>query len=356
MWPPAGVDDESSSDGVVETRAPSARAPAANSARLRSQPEPDGNPDDAAPAARRDAGDRTDRHDGAPAVARGQPGRAEAARRGSRVDQHDGRAGAAAAASRSALRRARARADVIAVDDAVTPAARDDVAFDVDPARSPRPDRSPAFAASIKRPAFFADEDEAARPGGPVQHTPPRSPVQREVFADDYDEAEAVETDDGQTAGDEEDDDVCAACGQQPTMRCPCLTASYCSSECQRAHWRTHKRACPLRRSRASSRTASEVSVAAEAAEAAGPTFATAVAAQSTQNGDRREGEAYAASTAATYDGSTASGADADTDEWSRSRAYSAASAPSTAAVYDGSAASGAGEDTDDWSRDGPNA
>ena len=61
-------------------------------------------------------------------------------------------------------------------------------------------------AASIKRPAFFADE-EAFRPGGPVQHTPPRSPVQREVFADDYDEAEeAVETDDGQTAGDEEDD------------------------------------------------------------------------------------------------------------------------------------------------------
>ena len=108
------------------------------------------------------------------------------------------------------------------------------------------------------------------------------------------------------------------------------------------------------RRSRASSRTASEVSVAA-AAEAAGPTFATTVAAQSTQNGDRREGEAYAASTAATYDGSTASGADADTDEWSRSRAYSAASAPSTAAVYDGSAASGAGEDTaDDWSREGP--
>ena len=178
-----------------------------------------------------------------------------------------------------------------------------------------------------------------------MQHTPPRSPVQREVFADDYDEAEeAVETDDGQTAGDEEDDDVCAACGRQPTMRCPCLTASYCSRECQRAHWRTHKRACPLRRSRASSRTASEVSVAAEPV----------VAAQSTQNGDRRsavEGEAYAASTAATYDGSTASGAEADTDEWSRSRAYSAASAPSTAAVYDGSAASGAGEDTDDSSR-----
>ena len=124
-----------------------------------------------------------------------------------------------------------------------------------------------------------------ARPGGPVQHTPPRSPVQREVFADDYDEAEAVETDDGQTAGDEDDDDVCAACGRQPpTMRCPCLTASYCSRECQRAHWRTHKRACPLRRSRASSRTASEVSVAAEAA----------VATNSTQNGDRREGEAYA--------------------------------------------------------------
>ena len=221
--------------------------------------------------------------------------------------------------------------------------------------RSPRPDRSPAFAASIKRPAFFADDEEAFRPGGPVQHTPPRSPVQREVFADDYDEAEeAVETDDGQTGGTtEQDDDVCAACGRPPTMRCPCLTASYCSRECQRAHWRTHKRACPLRRSRASSRTASEVSVAA-AAEAAGPTFATAVAAQSTQNGDRREGEAYAASTAATYDGSTASGADADTDEWSRSRAYSAASAPSTAAVYDGSAASGAGEDTDDWSRDGP--
>ena len=35
--------------------------------------------------------------------------------------------------------------------------------------RSPRPDRSPAFAASIKRPAFFADDEEAFRPGGPVQ-------------------------------------------------------------------------------------------------------------------------------------------------------------------------------------------
>ena len=82
-----------------------------------------------------------------------------------------------------ALRRARAP-DIIAVDDGVSPAARDGVAFDAAPAdpRSPRPDRSPAFAASIKRPAFFADE-EAFRPGGPVQHTPPRSPVQREVFA-----------------------------------------------------------------------------------------------------------------------------------------------------------------------------
>ena len=56
----------------------------------------------------------------------------------------------------------------------------------------------------------------------------------------------------------------------------------------------------------------------------AGPTFDAKrqLGANSTQNGDRREGEAYAASTAATYDGSTASGADADTDEWSRSRAY----------------------------------
>ena len=62
--------------------------------------------------------------------------------------------------------------------------------------RSGRGDRGSAGAASIKRPAFFADDEEAFRPGGPVQHTPPRSPVQREVFADDYDEAETVETDD----------------------------------------------------------------------------------------------------------------------------------------------------------------
>jgi hypothetical protein len=348
-----GVDNDSSSDGVVDSatgrggsgRAEdfrpegSERAPASNSAREEEEAY-------AAAAYDEDRNGQTDTM----ALRRSLEGSQVALRRLA-ADLGSTNTTVAPAPPppppQDALRRARAP-DIIAVDDAV-PAARDDVAFDVAPAdpRSPRPDRSPAFAASIKRPAFFADE-EAFRPGGPVQHTPPRSPIQREVFADDYDEAETVETDDRNGQDDpEQDDDVCAACGQPPTMRCPCLTASYCSRECQRAHWRTHKRACPLRRSRASLRTASEVSVAAEPV----------VAAQSTQNGDRRsavEGEAYAASTAATYDGSTASGADADTDEWSRSRAYSAASAPSTAAVYDGSAASGAGEETDDGSRDGP--
>ena len=41
---------------------------------------------------------------------------------------------------------------------------------------------------------------------------------------------------------------VCATCGKRsPTMRCPCLTASYCSRDCLRANWRKHRPACPLR-------------------------------------------------------------------------------------------------------------
>ena len=238
---------------------------------------------------------------------------------------------------RDALRRARAP-DIIAVDDAVSPAAcaLDDERFvfnaaaaPADP-RSPRPGRSPAFAGAQKRSAFFAgDEAEAFHPGGPVQNTP-RSPARREVFADDYDEAVADplssdEFGNGHGAGEKrrrvddnedatEQDDVCAACGRTPpTMRCPCLAASYCSRECQRAHWRTHKRDCPLRQSRASSQDNAAAVVVGDA----GGT--------SSHTGDRwsafedpARDEAYAASNAATYDDSAASGAGEDADDWSR--------------------------------------
>ena len=35
------------------------------------------------------------------------------------------------------------------------------------------------------------------------------------------------------------------SCGQQGTKRCSkCQTVYYCSKECQKAHWKIHKKAC----------------------------------------------------------------------------------------------------------------
>ena len=48
---------------------------------------------------------------------------------------------------------------------------------------------------------------------------------------------------------------VCAACGSEWEIGretlfkpCPCKLVSYCSPECQRADWKTHKRECSAAR------------------------------------------------------------------------------------------------------------